>query len=125
MYDGTVAWVPGGNRQKRDSALGLWVYAGEGWKIQKEMLMSDLQNNKATCHKNDERAGQTSLRFKGEWGVCLHSAYILCGELSYRIHPSVCPEICPKTKKCKWLKEALASMPQQKKSGWVQLELTD
>lgn len=86
--------------------------------------MSDLQNDKVNSHPN-ERAGQATLRVRSDWGFNgSRSPYILCGELSFRIHPSICPRICKKAKKCKWLKEALADAPQIKTSG-VQLELGD
>lgn len=88
--------------------------------------MSDLQNNEATCRKNDERAGQTSLRVKGDWGYNgSRSSYILCGknQTGVRMHPLVCLKRCSKAKKCKWLESALIDMPQQEKTGGIQLEL--
>lgn len=117
--------MPGGNRQQKGSALGLWAYAGEARKIQREVLMSAPQNDEAIT-RNHGQAGQASLRAKGDWGYNGSSSpYILCGKYQSRIHPSICLKKCSGAKKCKWLKDALADRPQQKKNIVGQLELGD
>lgn len=89
--------------------------------------MSTPQNDEAIT-RNHGQVGQASLRTKGDWGYNGSSSpYILCGkrQTGVRMHPLVCLKRCPKAKKCRWLKDALADMPQQKKSAVGQLELID